>query len=406
MNRIRLSAALFAGVAVRDRPGRRAGPERAQPQSSIISAEGRRRFGPATSSRRRSIGPTRSGCASAGGDADLEAQALARRGEAYRIEGYYRDASSDLEEALVKAEQSGDQTLIAAASGALGNLAFMSRRTAVAEPLLERSRDLAARSHDWTTLAASENDLGNLYASTGRPAAAAGAYAQAIANAGAAGDAALAATAETNAARLGLRGNDWVRATALLTRAVDTLASLPPSYANGMALVSAGSAVFEPQGEIPADAQAVAERAFRAAAATAATLHNLKLASLADGSLGHLYELDGPARRRCGPDRAGRVRGAAGLGAGSVVPLGLAAGAPRPPARADRSGAGELSPRRRRIAIGASGHSGRISRRALVLPNHLRPALPRIHRSAAAPRADDPAEAPALIREARDTSKS
>ena len=112
------------------------------------------------------------------GDTDLEAQALARRGEAYRVEGYYRDASSDLQEALAKAEQSHDQALIAAASGALGNLAFMSRRTAVAEPLLERSRDLASRLHDWTTLAASENDLGNLYASTSRPSAAAGAYAR------------------------------------------------------------------------------------------------------------------------------------------------------------------------------------------------------------------------------------
>src|SRR5271165_341390 len=63
---------------------------------------------------------------------DLEAQALARRGEAYRIEGYFRDASSDLQAALAKAEQTKDQALIAASSGALGNLAFMSRRTAVA----------------------------------------------------------------------------------------------------------------------------------------------------------------------------------------------------------------------------------------------------------------------------------
>ena len=78
------------------------------------------------------------------GDADLEAQALARRGEAYRLEGYYRDAGADLQAALEKAEHSGDQALIAATSGALGNLAFMSRRTAIALPLLQRSRDLYA----------------------------------------------------------------------------------------------------------------------------------------------------------------------------------------------------------------------------------------------------------------------
>ena len=38
---------------------------------------------------------------------DLEAQALARRGEAYRIEGYFRDASSD--RTAPPAEQSRDQ---------------------------------------------------------------------------------------------------------------------------------------------------------------------------------------------------------------------------------------------------------------------------------------------------------
>ena len=118
--------------------------------------------------------------------ADLEAQALARRGEAYRVEGYFRDASSDLQAALRKAEQSGNQALVAASSGALGNLAFMSRRTAVAEPLLKRARDLAGRMHDPAVLAASDNDLGNLYASTDRPAEAAAAYAEAITSAGAA----------------------------------------------------------------------------------------------------------------------------------------------------------------------------------------------------------------------------
>ena len=229
------------------------------------------------------------------GEADLEAQALARRGEAYRVEGYWRDAGSDLAAALAKAEASRDTALIAAASGALGNLAFMSRRSAVAEPLLQRSRDLARRSRDWTTLAAAENDLGNLYAATGRPAAAANEYEQAIGNAATAGDPSLAATAETNAARLALgRGDagrgDTGRAVALLQRAVATLEQQPPSFAGGMALVSAGSAVFERDGPVPPDARAVAERAFRAADGTATALRNPTLASLAQGGLGHLDE--------------------------------------------------------------------------------------------------------------------
>jgi CHAT domain-containing protein len=226
------------------------------------------------------------------GAVDLEAQALARRGEAYRIEGYFRDANSDLQAALAEAEQSKDQALIAAASGALGNLAFMSRRAAAAEPLLKRSRDLAGRLRDPAILAASNNDLGNLYASTGRPAEAVAAYDAAITAAAAAHDDALAATAETNAARLALHRKDTAQATALLTRAVETPERSPPSYERGMALVSAGSAVFEGEGRIPLDIEAVAARAFRTAAQTADALHNPTLSSLALGGLAHLDERD------------------------------------------------------------------------------------------------------------------
>jgi CHAT domain-containing protein len=224
------------------------------------------------------------------GDLGLEAQALARRGEAYRVAGYYRDAGGDLRAALAKAEAGGDQPLVAAASGALGNLSFLSQRSAVAEPLLDRSRDLARRLHDWPTLAASENDLGNLYAATGRPSAARAAYAAAITDATTAGDATLAATAQSNAARLALRSGDTAGATALLQAAVAALARQPPTYAVGMALISAGSAVFETPGAIADDTRAVAARAFSAAAEIARTLDNPTLASLADGSLGRLDE--------------------------------------------------------------------------------------------------------------------
>jgi hypothetical protein len=68
------------------------------------------------------------------GATDIEAEALTRRGEAYRMFGHMQEAREDLAAALAKAEQSGDAELIAASSGALGNLAFLSRRSAVAEP--------------------------------------------------------------------------------------------------------------------------------------------------------------------------------------------------------------------------------------------------------------------------------
>jgi CHAT domain-containing protein len=227
------------------------------------------------------------------GAADLEAEALTRRGEAHRMFGHLQDARDDLAAALAKAEQSGDPELIAASSGALGNLAFLARRSAVAEPLLTRSRDLAHRIGSAEIVAASANDLGNLYAAGDRLGPAAAAYDEAIGSADTARDAPLAATAEINAARLALRSNDVARAAALLTRAVDRLEKLPPSYDGGMALISAGSAITEYEGAVSPAAEAIASRALRAATATAEAIHSKLLSSEALGGQGRLDEREG-----------------------------------------------------------------------------------------------------------------
>jgi CHAT domain-containing protein len=334
---------------------------------------------------------------------DLEAQALARRGEAYRIEGYFRDASSDLQTALAKAEQSRDQALIAATSGALGNLAFMSRRTAVAEPLLKRAHDLAGRARDPATLAASDNDLGNLYASTGRTAEAAAAYAEAISSAAAAHDDALAATAQTNAARLALRRKDGAQATVLLTRAVDTLERLPPSFTRAMALVSAGSAVFEGDGPIPADAQALASRAFRRAAESAQSLHNATLSSLAQGGLAHLYEREN--RLEEASNLTDRAAFAAQQAAAPELSFRWDWQRARLARRRGQTDAALTSYRRAvaelqsvRQDIPVEYRDGRSSYRATFGPVYLEYSDMLLRRASA-----DPARAAALINEARDT---
>jgi tetratricopeptide (TPR) repeat protein len=221
------------------------------------------------------------------GATDVEAQALARRGEAYRAEGHLRDANSDLRAALAKAEQSNDLALIAASSGALGNLAFTSRRTAVAEPLLQRSRDLATRLRDPAITAASENDLGNLYASTGRSAEAAAPMRTRLpAPKRRATTPSPPLPDECGAARLAPEGYGECHGT------VDAggrhARALPASYHRSMAW--SGGLGRVQQG--PIAVRAVAFRAFRAAAETAEALHNPGLSSLAQGSLAHLYERD------------------------------------------------------------------------------------------------------------------
>lgn len=223
----------------------------------------------------------------------IEAEALARRGEAYRVEGQFRDAQTDLTAALARARAAGDESLIAATAGALGNLAFMSRRTAAAEPLLLESQLRALRSRDAAVAGASANDLGNLYAATERPRQAAQAYAEAVRHAEAAGDAALAATAETNAARLALDGKDPKRAAVLLRGATDRLVRMEPSYQVGLALVAAGTAASAGEQPMSASLLGVSQEAFQTAEAIAQRLGHAALDSLALGGLGRLHERTG-----------------------------------------------------------------------------------------------------------------
>jgi len=338
-----------------------------------------------------------------GAAADIEAQALARRGEAYRLQGHLREAGEDLRAALAKAEQSGDQRLVAAASGALGGIEQTSRHADIAEPLLRRSRDLASRLGDNATLAAAANDLGNLHAAAGRSSEAATAYAEAIASADAARDDNLAATAEINAARLALRRPESGNAIALLGRAVDRLERAPPTYSRGLALVSAGSAVFERDGPLPADCRQIADRAFRAAALIADKLRNATLSSQAQGGLGRLYE------------RAGRPREAAALTDRALFAA-QEASAPELSFRWDWQQArlakqqgqpgAALAGYRRAVAglqsirqdIPVEYRDGRSSYRVTFGPLYLEYSDLLLRRASS-----DPAQATSLIREARDT---
>ncbi len=237
------------------------------------------------------------------GDADLEAQALARRGEAYRVAGALNDAGADLRAALPKAEAVGDQTLIAAVSGALGNLELVLQHSDAAEKLLSRSLDLARRLGDRQLVASSSNDLGNLYLSAGRLPEAARAYAEAGANAQAVGDPVLIATAEINTARLAMRSGE--AKPTLISQAVERLQRATPTVNGGLALVSAGNLILERRGGLSAEERALAERAFRAAKSNADALHSVRLASLAQGGLGRLDERLGRA------DEAARLTGQA-----------------------------------------------------------------------------------------------
>lgn len=220
----------------------------------------------------------------------LAAEALARRGEAYRVGGQFREAVDDLTNALTLARTAGDPTLIAATSGALGNLTFMSRRTATAEPLLLESHADARSLGDASVAGASANDLGNLYAATERPQQAALSYAEAIQQAQVTGDQTLAATAETNAARLALQRKNPGLAAVLLRSATDRLVRSKPSYQAALALVAVGKAALAGGQDLPPRLSAICQQAFEAAEEIARQLNQASLSALALGGLGNMRE--------------------------------------------------------------------------------------------------------------------
>ena len=180
---------------------------------------------------------------------------------------------------------------------------------------------------DWATAErwpSSENDLGNLYAQTGRRSEAAAAYDEAMANAdrGSGRNAGGGGRNQYGAAgaRPRRHGN---RDIGLLARAVGRLERLPPSYSQGMGLVSAGAARWRTRA---ARRDSRAGRAAFAAAADGERRCTMpRLLSLAQGSLGRLYAAQRPHRGslavppngRCSTPRRRRRRNCRSAGIGS-----------------------------------------------------------------------------------------
>ena len=162
----------------------------------------------------------------------------------------------------------------------------------LAERFLQESQAGAHRLGNAALAGASANDVGNLYAATARPEQANRLYAEAVGWAEAAGDGALAATAEANAARLALDRNDPDRAADLLHRATGRLVRMGPSYPVGLALIAVGMAALASAGDgpLPARLFGATQQAFEAAAAIADRLGNAVLGSLAYGGFGRLHE--------------------------------------------------------------------------------------------------------------------
>jgi CHAT domain-containing protein/tetratricopeptide (TPR) repeat protein len=231
------------------------------------------------------------------GDAEQEADVLARRGEALQSLGQLKAASADFEQALHRAEMLGDQRRIAALSGALGNVYFQAHDFDRARPMLERSLSLAGQAHLTTILAASANNLGNLDLASGDIAGAVAAYTSGIQAASAAGNTPLKVTTTINKARALLRQGRESEAQVDLESALHWSSDAPNSADTAYSQIAIGRLAYQAKGDgtraTKDKLRALAQEAFQRSGAFADRLHDARAGSLSAGYLAELYESEG-----------------------------------------------------------------------------------------------------------------
>lgn len=224
------------------------------------------------------------------GATDLETEALLRRGETLERLGFVRAAIDDLARAIDLAQHSGDHERLAAASGALGNARLFLRDTRAAQPLLERSLEIATR-HGLTAIsAASANNLGNLAWIEGRTADAVANFRRAATDARLIGDRELASVAQVNLARGVVALGKPEDALAAIAAASEAVTALEPSVDRTRSLVAVARLAIDLAARGAPGAEALAYRSLREAAVAAEAMGDPRGQSLALGTLAEIYE--------------------------------------------------------------------------------------------------------------------
>jgi CHAT domain-containing protein len=244
--------------------------------------------------------------ARAADDADAELRARLALAEAQQGLGHFAEAVRTLERALALAEASGDAARRAAVRGALGNSYVAAGDFERAGPLLSEATAEARAAKSTALAAALGNNLGNLHALRAARAQGAAreaaqragdaAYADAGADAHAAGDAQLGARVLANRARLALAAGAPERCRELAQQAEAALAAAPAGHEAVLTRIHLGRtwiALIEAQPR-PASADLLAAHALLARAQEdAGAAGDLRGRAWAEGTQGALYAASG-----------------------------------------------------------------------------------------------------------------
>jgi len=229
----------------------------------------------------------------AAGNVEGQVLAVVQSVQAYAALGRYPAALDGLQTALALAEKTGNQSLIAVVTGALGNTVALAGRAGEAEHLLRSSIEIATRAENAQVAASARNNLGNLLAAQERFKEAAVFYDSAIASAREAGNRPLTMLASTNLGRTLVESKNYDEAAALLTDVQQGVNGLAANHDKAYVLISLGrlyarlAATPDPQ---RSEWRRRAYAAFNDALSIGDTIGDERARSYALGYLGQLYE--------------------------------------------------------------------------------------------------------------------
>jgi CHAT domain-containing protein/uncharacterized protein HemY len=214
---------------------------------------------------------------------------------AYQSIGQHRRAVQVLENALARAEKTGDRSRVTLVKSKLGTALIMTLEAQRADSLLRESLEAARADKDSKLAGAIMNDLGNLLTTQQKYAEALTSYEASIALARQTSNSWLTAQALCNAAAAAARESEYQKADELNAQALQETARLSSSHAKAFLLLTAGQTDRQIKLTNAQPAQRLmlrAQQSFQQALELAEKIDDRPIETYALGYLGQLYEQD------------------------------------------------------------------------------------------------------------------
>jgi len=215
---------------------------------------------------------------------------------AYQSLGQQRRAVQILEDALARAEITGDRSRIALVKGKLGAALILTQDKERAASLLREALETAGADQNATMSAGILNDLGNLLATQQKHSEAITAYEQSVALARQTSNTWLTAQGLCNCAATAARAGEFQKADDLNSQALRGIALLDASHAKGFLLLTSGQTdrlIKLTNSEAAHGLMLRTHQSLKQASELAEKLKDRSLETYALGYLGQLYEQEG-----------------------------------------------------------------------------------------------------------------